>query len=627
MSKLKLIHKGADTNEFYTASMHADGAWSGGTKIKDQVGRVNAASNSNPGFAMLNNWLFLVYKGTADNDLYLTWHDETRWRGNIKISTMLGSIDPKSNYSPNLALFKNALYMVYKGWNSNALFMAWFDGTTWHGNEPIFINGVNPQSNFNPGICAYKGRLHLVYKGWDRDVLRSASFDGQAWYGNVPISVDGVNPRSTYCPRICVFNNALYAVYKGWDSNALHAAWFDGTNWHGNQRISIGGVNPESNYNPAVSVFMNRLYLVYKGVDDNSLLSASFDGTTWSGNTLIRDQPGGIDPRSNENPNIYTVPSFPITRSDWMNDLSDSILIGDVNLPGSHDAAAINKYMKSPYACHNYSITDQLTHGVRVLDVRLKITKKAAAQYDFITCHGDVGSSTGLNEYQTFVSLMDECETFLEKHPGEAIVMSLKVDDWTSISTAQERGEALTELQAFLGRYPVERKGNMPALSSIRGRILLINRINNNIALGTPFPWVDNTPGFLIQRSANRDYDVFLQDKYQGLSLLSPEAEKTSLVESAFREYAAGRLVLNFASATKLGVLGVYIMAGLLDSFGKTPLNRRPVKFGWVMLDYPFNKYATNEYGYIDLVDIIVASNFQYKSYPKVFRVLESSDL
>jgi hypothetical protein len=208
--------------------------------------------------------LYLSYKGESSNTLYTAYLDTSRWCGNDPISDELGGISPESNYNPGVAVYNNRLYLVYKGKDSNTLYTAYFDGITWYGNEKIVINKANgepdPKSNYNPGVAVYNNRLYLAYKGEDSNTLYTAYFDGTTWYGNTPIKEQppgGVSPESNYNPGVAVYNNRLYLVYKHGDSNSLYTAYFDGTKWYGDQQIGdgIGGISPKSNYNPGVAVF------------------------------------------------------------------------------------------------------------------------------------------------------------------------------------------------------------------------------------------------------------------------------------------------------------------------------------------------------------------------------------
>lgn len=225
---------------------------------------------------------------------------------------------------------------------------------------------------------------------------------------------------------------------------------------------------------------------------------------------------------------------------NWLSFIPDSIQIGDINLPGTHDSAAINLIIPTPYACHKHSITDQLCGGIRLLDVRLKVNKNDT-QYAFATCHGDLGSSTGFNEYQSFPSLLQECKTFLTANGSEMIVMSLKVDDWNGYGFDQDN--VLNALYALIYTYPITCSKDMQTLGEVRGRIVLYNRINDDLRFGVPVHWDDNTPGSLAQGSPHRSFGVYVQDQYRGLPTFGASAYKLNLVTSAIDQSKARQLL------------------------------------------------------------------------------------
>jgi len=66
----------------------------------------------------------------------------------------------------------------------------------------------------------------------------------------------------------------------------------------------------------------------------------------------------------------------------------------------------------------------------------------------------------------------------------------------------------------------------------------------------------------------------------------------------------------------------VYIQDSLLNYFG----NNRPTTFGWTMLDYEAQAFKTDKYDSLDVVKVIISSNFQYKEYPEKFKVLHKQD-
>lgn len=620
MKHLNLVYKGAHSNSLYTA--YFDGAtWHGNTRISSQPGNINPQSDHNPSAAIYNNWLYMVYKDAAGTDIMCAWFDGTKWNGDVKISAMQGGISPKSNMAPNIAVYHGLLFMVYLDPSSHEVYTSWFDGTTWFGNKKINdqSGGIDPESTYNPAISVYQDTLYIAYTGRYLSNLYTATFDGITWSGNTEISAQpgGISPSSSYSPGMCVYNSRLYLTYLGAHLTNMYTASFDGATWTGNTKISDqpGGIAPASNYNPDVDVYDNKMYLVYKGTWFNDLYTCSFDGTTWRGNTPISAQPGGISPSSNFNPGVTLSAAIPGAQPTWMGRLPDAALISEINIPGTHDSAAINSSITTPYACHNNSISQQLEYGARLLDVRLKITKNGTA-FSFDTCHGD----TGPNTYQTFPSLMNECQAFLSANPTETVLMSLKVDDWSNAGSDQ--AGAYAALQSLLNQYPISSSSTLATLGSVRGRIVLFNRMNSTLALGAPIGWSDNTPGSYANPSSNRSYQVYVQDHYKGLPLIHPEKAKLSVVTAAFQQKATGNVVWNFASATWYGVFGVYIGGDLLNYFGVNPAANRLATFGWTLFDYAYKKYNTDTYGPLDIVSLIVASNFQYQGYENTFKVV-----
>ena len=52
-----------------------------------------------------------------------------------------------------------------------------------------------------------------------------------------------------------------------------------------------------------------------------------------------------------------------------------------------------------------------------------------------------------------------------------------------------------------------------------------------------------------------------------------------------------------------------------------------PRALGWLMFDYPFEKYYTTECGYVNVVDIVIGANTFSKGYGKRFRITDDREL
>jgi len=630
---LGFAYKGEGSNTLYTASFNGQ-TWLGNTPISSEPGGIAPQSDLNPGVASFLNQLYLVYKGAGTTDLYMAYYSgaSAKWYGNVAIKTMLGGITPASDAAPSLVVFNSLLYAVYKEAGSNDIYLSWFDGQTWYGNIAIknMPGALTSQTNRGLYPAVYNGLLYLVYKDAGSNTFYAAWFDGTTWSGNIKISSQpgGISPESNYNPAVVVFNGKLYIVYKDQSSNKLYTAWFNGTTWSGNTTISSqpGGISPESNYTPGVLVFNGFLYLVYKGEGSNTLYSARFDGTTWSGNTTISSQPGGLSPESNYNPELALLPFAPGEQLSWLGQMPDSTLICDLNLPGTHDSAAINTGIYTPYARHFSSLTQQLDSGVRVLDIRLQVVPEGST-YSFMTCHGNIGLGMETNVYQSFVSALNECKQFLESNSSEFVVMSLKIDDWNNVAVGTTG--VYTALQNVLVSYPVfQASTTMPALSQVRGKIYLVNRVNNDLSLGIPWTYTDNTPfqQVIIEGQNNWGFNAFVQDAWKWLAPTEPPAaaEKLSIFVQVQGKISSGDLLMNFASGVygPESLLVLDIKGGWLGQLGQSAASQRPTLLGWSLFDYETTAYRTDTYGMVNVVQMIIASNSGYAGYGGTFKMI-----
>jgi 1-phosphatidylinositol phosphodiesterase len=200
------------------------------------------------------------------------------------------------------------------------------------------------------------------------------------------------------------------------------------------------------------------------------------------------------------------------THTRWMTALPDDIPISELSIPGTHNSAAINMIGPTLWACQCHSITEQLNRGIRLLDIRLKPKPRTRStdqtdaltlhpnDVEFKTCHGRLGLF-GANEFQSFDEVMEECIQFLKENPGETIIMIIKIDDWRRTRPARHP-QILRQLQEALNHLPLLTVPHLPTLGECRGRLYLINRINDDPALGVPLDIPDNTPGALLLNDA-----------------------------------------------------------------------------------------------------------------------------
>lgn len=280
--------------------------FSGNEKIK-RFSSIAPESNMTPGLAAQNGTLYMAYRQAGSNTLFDASYDGQNWQGNTPLNMPPGAIAPESNYGPSMAVLKGTLFMFYKGAHSNVLYSAYYDGVNWRGNVPIKnqLGGIAPESNMAPCAVTYGDLIYLIYKGANSDELYVATFNGLSWKSNQRIAEmpGGITPESNFPPTATVWRNRLYLFYKGAHSNDLYQAFFNSKYWTGNQRIrDISDINPQSDQSPAAGILGEQILMVYKGGNSSNLYYSVLDINGWSGNKKISTENG--TPKSSKSPGL-----------------------------------------------------------------------------------------------------------------------------------------------------------------------------------------------------------------------------------------------------------------------------------------------------------------------------------
>ncbi len=217
---------------------------------------------------------------------------------------------------------------------------------------------------------------------------------------------------------------------------------------------------------------------------------------------------------------------------DWMQRLSDDLLISDVTLPGTHDSATQYVQLSFFSKCQSLNIGEQLDAGYRYLDIRL-----GASDDGLILMHGFTKCKKSLapwSEALTLDDVLKQCDSFLKEHPSECIVFAVK----------QEHGdESVAEfeqmLDAVFAVYDglLLPTGEIPTVGEARGHIVLMRRYDDEAGLGDrsgiPFIWAKQNGSEVIDPAyAEEDNDSYMlrvQDRYEYVTDDKWEAFTSSL--------------------------------------------------------------------------------------------------
>lgn len=230
--------------------------------------RTGGKSKASPAIAEFSGLLHMVHIGDESNDLWHATFDGTSWSQEVRIP------DQRSKAAPALAVFGNRLHMVHLGNSSNDIWHSSFDGTRWTTNVRI----PNQQSKAPPALAAFDGRLHMVHLGNSSNDIWHSSFDDIQWTPNVRIE----GQKSKAAVALCALVDRLHMVHLGDTSNDIWHSMFDGANWTTNIRIP----DQRSKASPALAAFDDRVHMVHLGDSSNRIWYAQFDGA-WTNNVRI----------------------------------------------------------------------------------------------------------------------------------------------------------------------------------------------------------------------------------------------------------------------------------------------------------------------------------------------------
>lgn len=210
---------------------------------------------------------------------------------------------------------------------------------------------------------------------------------------------------------------------------------------------------------------------------------------------------------------------------EWQKSLPDNLLLSQLTIPGTHNSAASHLSFCS-VKCQGASITEQLNHGVRFLDLRVarpflstnpafRLPNSDPCELQIVHGRFPVRVPFPLK----LRAVMSEIHGFLSKHPSEGVLLSIKLEgDTTSWSEDEFPNQ-------FWRRYiaPVKNRwfldSKIPTVGQIRGKIVLFRRLETvgdgsqgagwgPAAFGFEAPWKRNTP--------NDDYNQYnVQDWYE----------------------------------------------------------------------------------------------------------------
>ena len=274
----------------------------------------------------------------------------------------------------------------------------------------------------------------------------------------------------------------------------------------------------------------------------------------------------------------------------WMGRLPDSIRLNEITLPGTHQSASQFTQLPFFFKCQGCTVKSQLTSGFRFLDLHLAAeTGESGARLKCMNSFADCLTAAMPDSPKLYVEeVFSQCYSFLEEHPTETVLVSVK----------QERGtESVSDFERLLfnaillnpDRWLLT--ASIPTLGEARGRMVLLRRFEDAAGFGAssgiPFLWDDqggsSNTALSAASASNGTYTLFVQDRYD----YSNDEKWTAFTNGMAiggREMAGGSISLNFLSTNGTFYFShPHSHASVLNSALR---NRGENLKGWIILDF-----------------------------------------
>ncbi len=268
-----------------------------------------------------------------------------------------------------------------------------------------------------------------------------------------------------------------------------------------------------------------------------------------------------------------------INSFSWMKNIPDFLNIKDINIPGAHNASTKFCQFGLFSCCQKLSVIELLNIGVRALDLRVDGENMV---HSFTACKKSFfGKALKIHD------VIEDIINFLECNPSETVIVFFKNDGKTDGNTC------LDILKKIIEKNPDKwyLENSFPVLSEVRGKIILLNRINSSIGIDfSGMPYQGGTKNsFAEDFSPNGKDTVTVQDRY-ALSIKRKWFDAVEPILKCENNYK-DNLILNHLSTAGMPFIPRFNSAFINRKFAETELKRNG-NYGILMLDFQSRKTA-----------------------------------
>jgi 1-phosphatidylinositol phosphodiesterase len=301
-----------------------------------------------------------------------------------------------------------------------------------------------------------------------------------------------------------------------------------------------------------------------------------WDATSKAYRALVRTEPF---------PERVVADAYDLT--GWMRYLTDeNVPLSALTLPGTHDSAAWGMWLPV-VNCQGISIAHQLRDGIRFLDIRLAVYKDSKSGESRLVCmHGVIDLRLA------FTEVLKDIYVFLDKHPEEVVVMSVKNEAGTDRDVFAKL--LMESVDMNRGRFLLG--DDVPRLGAARGKIVILRRFSPAptdspiFGIDCSSNWTDNGKNITItypsKSSPGTKMTVHVQDFYNTSDVNAKWEAVRGMLNQA-KAGSSGDVYLNYTSA--VGSYSPYNMAVSVNPMVRTLVTNEkpPARIGWVPMDWP----------------------------------------
>ncbi|MFS0726265.1 phosphatidylinositol-specific phospholipase C [Paenibacillus sp. 1P07SE] len=279
--------------------------------------------------------------------------------------------------------------------------------------------------------------------------------------------------------------------------------------------------------------------------------------------------------------------SMAYSNANWMGAINDQTSLAALSIPGTHDSGAMYEPIYGTAKTQDLTIAEQLSSGVRYLDIRTRHFKDA-----FTIHHGVVYQN------QNFDDVLNAVISFLNNNPTETVIMSVKEEH----TAAENTRSYVDTFNWYVNKNPNKwlMTDHIPTLSEARGKIVLLRRFaTDQLPKGIDATaWQDNT-SFTIQNAASLN----IQDYYK----VSNRTKKWTDIQSKYNEANSSNsstLYINFTSGYSPGLFGIPNIRAISDEINP--------KVNQFFTTNTSGRFGVSAMDFItsDLASKIIATNF-----------------